>query len=255
MIFCADIELRSVTAQRHVAPEEPGWPLTKLLCDGVELCNALEATEWHGDLVQVTRCTGCHHTGCADGGYVRVSRLGDDVLWTPPVLADDIEDWERQQLAARRSARESGAVLFPGRRWDELRQRPSCDGLPPREGLPVTTRAELAQAWLAETRGTRRLERLSALLPMVKDQLLACDTLTVTAAVAALARLVDWVGALPDAAVEGRFERADVALSRLETLYFEGPAADDWPAFAHVGDAGLALAFGRDWVFLLAQPL
>jgi len=252
VIYCADIELRSVTAQRHIAPEEPGWPLTKLLCDGVELCNALEATEWHGDPVQVTRCTGCGYTGCADGGYVRVSRLGDDVLWTPPVLADDVDDWERRQLAARRSAHERGAVLFPGRRWDEWRQRPPCDGLPPRDGLPAATRAELVQAWLAETRGTRAVQRLSELLPMLQDELLACDALPVAQAIAAATRVVDWVGARPDAAVEGAFVRADTEGVRLETLYFEGPGGDDWPAFAHVGGAELALAFGRDWVLRLA---
>src|SRR5262249_49780175 len=126
----------------------PRW--TKLVCEGVELCNSIEWAEWGENPVQVQICDECGTPMCASGGYVHVSRLGNDLLWTPPTL-QDLDERDAAAHAASYAVRKKGALLIPGASWAEWRRRFSS--LPSFDTFPETRRIDLAQAWISETRG------------------------------------------------------------------------------------------------------
>jgi hypothetical protein len=243
MLACLEPTLVPWTpAFSKVAQEPVQW--TQLLCDGVELSNSLESAEWAENPVQVLVCGACGTARCASGGYVHVSRLGDHLLWTRPFRPDSDVSWQTEHAPSYSIVRR-GAVLIPSAVWSEWARRFS--NLSPFQRFPPTRLIDLFQAWILETRGASSVESLDALEPMLRERLLACDSIDVQEALRLVGAFVTRVKQDPLATVDGHVRRASDTAARIETFYFEGPSDDDWPALAFM--PSISLAFGRDWVF------
>src|SRR4051794_12207457 len=96
----------------------PVW--TRAKCDGSELCNSLEWTDWEDDPVQVQLCDACGTPGCASGGYARISALAGFVLWTPPRLHDNKEQFDFRMFSAN-ALEKFGSILISPRGWASFR--------------------------------------------------------------------------------------------------------------------------------------
>jgi hypothetical protein len=109
----------------------PTW--TRLVADGLELANSLEAPDWYENPVQVAVCEACGFPQCANGGYVHISRTPRYVVWTAPQV--EIEDEiEAVQYAPATCVARSGCVLIPRETWDSLAG--------PRPAMPDSSRLE-----------------------------------------------------------------------------------------------------------------
>lgn len=213
------------------------------MCEGVELCNSIDWAEWEQNPVQVEICDACGTPMCASGGFVHVSRLGGDLLWTPPVFQAPDEAGD-SRYAASYSLGNRGAVRIPAQTWGEWRRQ--FPSLPSFEHFPSTRRIDLVQGWTCETRGASRLESLDAAEAVLRERLIACDSMSIDEALQFVVDLTAWAKAAPAASVEGAIVPAPAA-ARIETLHFDGPGDEDWPAIARLPQ--LSLAFGRCWVF------
>lgn len=206
--------------------EDAAW--TRLRCGELGLSNSLEWVAWHAPgRVQVEICEECGVTHCAPGGYVHLSRLGEDVLWTPPLLdADD----EREQLGPSAAVAQHGGVLLPAAVWRGLRER--FPRLPDPAGLPATRRADLAAAWAT---GAAPPEALSA-----------ADPHATGLALARLAAVAAWLTADGEAEVEATLRRAADVGAEVAALRVE-PEGREWRPVARAGDR-LSPAFAGEWV-------
>src|SRR5262245_57164587 len=110
MKICSDIGLEKWRPDFSSSGQKsPTW--TRSRCEGVELFNSLESTTWTENPVQVVLCDACGHEGCASGGYVHVSRLGDFVLWTTPQI-DAEDEWKATQYYAAWPLRRFGSLAI-----------------------------------------------------------------------------------------------------------------------------------------------
>jgi hypothetical protein len=236
MLFCRDPELIRWSPDFSSSGQpSPHW--TKLVSDGVELCNSLEWTYWRQNPVQVRLCEQCGREGCEMGGYVHVSRLGRHLLWTRPWF-EAAEERASPQYQPSAAVRRFGAVLIAQERWDDWYGR--IAGVPRSRELPETRRIDLAAAWYGEV----GIESLEEVLPTLEQRLGDGDPLD------AARTLVRWVTASRTAPVEGELQPASASELRIETLRVDG--FGDWAALAT--GPGLSFAFGREWV-LAPAPL
>lgn len=226
----------------------PQW--TKLICDDVQLCNSIEWTEWLDELsVQVEVCEQCGYTGCASGGYVRVSRLAYHLIWTPPRLEHPDDAWEKEQYTPSSSLREHGAVAFAVADWENWRAQ--FPNLPPAEAFPRSERRDLCAAWAFSAPFTSDGAPGSDFLGMVREQIVAAELTTNEEALRRLGTLVTWFAADQDAFVDGELVRANED-DRLEVLHLDVPDGHttqlrEWRPYA-VHESRLTLPFSDRWV-------
>lgn len=220
----------------------PAW--TRVLSGDTELCNSLEYTEWTQNPVQVQVCDACGAVGCASGGYVHLSALGDYVFWTIP-QTDKVTEGIDARFPATALVK-FGAIGFPSEAWKQLRaaesQVPEAGCLPRANGLA------LLAAWAD---GPGRPQTVDRLLPMLQARLLAGETLEPAAALKWIERWLDWFNSNADLAIDGSIISPDLAKIPVETLYFDGPRAEDWPALARFG-AGFVPALDPTHIFIPA---
>src|SRR5262245_3089002 len=172
MIACDD----AVLEQWHPdfsssGQSNPSW--TRATCCGVLLCNSLEWAHWLENPVQVVLCDACGHAGCASGGYVHISRLGDHLLWTRPQI-NESDTWEQDQYHPAWPLRRFGAVILTLRTW--ARWREVVSDLPAPDQLPAASGRELLNAWLLSMRGEYRVASASELIPSLRERVLASDS-------------------------------------------------------------------------------
>jgi hypothetical protein len=201
----------------------PTWSLLRF--EGWLLCNSMEWADWTDNPVQLEICEACGSDGCASGGYVHVSRLGQFVLWTAPQI-DRRDAWQVSQFRPHPALTEFGAIAINERAWDDWRGRGFP--LPPPSAITASNGTAVPDAWLL---GAGRPTDPSSLVGMLRERVLACDTLAPSDAVDRVER---WVGRLLDigptpTTVAMRHPRELDA--SVETLYFDGPSRLDWPAF------------------------
>ena len=185
----------------------------------------MEWTDWTSNPVQLQICEACGYEGCASGGYVHVSRLGEFVLWTTPQI-DIRDEWEVSQFRPHPALTELGAIAIDARAWNEWRARGFP--LPPPSAIPASNGQAVLDAWVM---GADRPTDPSSLVGMLRERVLACDTLAPSDAVDRVER---WVRRLLDlgpvpTALALRHPR-DLGAA-VETLYFDGPGHLDWLAF------------------------
>jgi hypothetical protein len=192
----------------------PTW--TRVTCRGVEITNSLEWAYWLENPVQVILCDACGTEACASGGYVHVSRLPRHVLWSAPQAEPD---------EVLRFLHRLGALAIPIETWNEWST--TIHELPHADRLAPANYAAIADAWiLGPARST------DTILAHLQERLQGGDTLEKEPAIALVEQTLTWLRTN----AQTSFDRPLVALeevgARLETLYFDGPAELDWPAFA-----------------------
>ena len=226
-------------------PKAPGFgpPLkawTKAECDGYTLSNCLEQVEWSPDPFQVFTCEGCGIMGCKPGGWVRLSRVGNLVLFTRGF------HWSGEPSIS--AVEECGSILLPVAIWERWRE--SVPSIPQFEAIPVIDRATLAEVWISHTLFGTRAERFCDPSPMtLKEELVACDRLQVDEAILLVQKVLDWRRTGNEDQLDGTIQPIGEVDVELETLYFSGSSNRDWTAFAWWQES-LTLAFGSEWVFL-----
>lgn len=243
MIDCGNYQLEKWQPDFSSSGQSsPEWIRVK--CSDVKICNSLEWLDWEDNPVQVEICDACGTPGCQSGGYVHVSRLGEHILWTKPYI-DESDEWARTQYEAAFALRKAGSVVIPDSvlsQWQrETNKNRSLNW------YPRTTRADLAAAWFMEKYPYLKMTSIKDVIPYLRKELLGADTLDVTTAIDRTEALVEWFVQKPEQELRGELMAPWPELT-VETLYFDGPAEKDWPAFA-IDEAELFPAFGKNWVY------
>jgi hypothetical protein len=203
---------------------DPQW--VRVVCDGVELTNAVDWVDWLTDgPVQVVLCEACGANHCASGGYAHVSRLGTHLLWTLPRI-DWTDPFESSEYGTSYALEQRGAVAIPFSVWDEWRQQ--FPDIPDADAFPRTRRSDLYHAWTDGTGLIYRVAPAAEFLTAVREHAVASDPSDLAALVAAVEQLTSWFAADPEAPVDGRLaEPSDRVV--VETLYFDLPDTFDRP--------------------------
>ncbi|HMJ00744.1 MAG TPA: hypothetical protein VK488_12980 [Gaiellaceae bacterium] len=207
--------------------ENPDW--TKLICDGVELSNAITWVEWFDEAepaVQVQLCEACGIPGCQSGGYVHVSRLGNHVLWTHPHI-DPSDSFASYQYRPSEAVSTHGAVAFPIRQWNSWSEE--LAGLPPATEFARTMRRDLLSAWQSEAPLFGRWDSPDQLLSMARERAVAGEPSEPSDALESLDALVRWFREAPDDFVDGELVPFSAGERTGETLYFDVPDTFDRP--------------------------
>jgi hypothetical protein len=245
MIVCPTLAMAAWTPDFSSSGQaSPVW--TRVSFDRMQLINGLEAVEWddRDRNVQVEICEQCGYTHCERGGYVRMTRLGDAVLWSPPRLeleTDWITDVDRRRYSASRAVDQHGAVVITADAWDGLRDR--CAELPALSSLEPTIRADLEAAWLVPARRGRPFDPTDE--ASLRNEVIASHRPDVDAAVAHVAWLARWFRAAADATIDTGLVPVDPGDPALVTLYLDAPERA-WPAL-YLGQGRRSPAFPGAW--------
>ncbi len=228
MVFCSSPQIQTWTPSfRDSGLANPIWHRLRL--DGVDLCNSLESVDWRASPTQVELCDHCGSPGCASGGYVQVSRIGDLILWPDPQVPGD-DDFARAQYAKAWPLTSLGAIAFPASVWNQLAT--GFPDIPRFDDIAAASSRAVCDAWVS---GPGRDTSATDLVSSLGERLVACDTLDNRTAIAAVDA---WINRLlsPGSAAQLRLIERDTLTATIETLYFDGPSSADWPAFARVND-------------------
>jgi hypothetical protein len=227
---------------RNAGERRATW--TSASVQGLQLTNSLEEAAWNVDPAQVHICQQCGTYGCYDGGYARITRLGEHVLWTAPYLNDTMERLDIDSVAG--AIFERAAVAIPIRVWESWRNR--APGLPAPQSFPAATRRELAAAWRMEAPPGLREQSWMEMLTHLSQRLLATDSLGYDQAMDQIHALLDWFLEAPTEPLPGDLIPLKATRARLEVLRFDGPADRDWSALAYDQGAWLP-ALGSEWIY------
>ncbi len=228
---------------------------------GEVLCNCIEGTEWSGgNPVQVSLCEECGCEGCSDAGYVRISRIGDSLLWTRSfgeASGEAIYDRHTALTALGRF----GAVRIPLGLWADWRVK--FKNLPEAEGFPRANRSDILDAWLLEVPAPFRtaagflwhdttlhpIDRAGHTVALVRNRLLACEHAAVDSGRNSLDAVVAWARSAPEQPVDGDLITPRGAGVNIETLFLESARTEEWSALSQTGD-GIHIAFGTDTILV-----
>jgi hypothetical protein len=233
---------------------DPNW--TKLVCEGVQLSNALGWVDWFDEpAVQVELCEACGHARCESGGYVHVSRLGKHVLWTQPHI-DPSDPFESYQYRASEPVRKYGAIAIPAEEWEAWRHR--FAELPSSGMFPRTERRDLFDAWLREAPVFGVWDARDQIAELARERAVAAEPGETANALRSIDAIVHWFREEPDAPVDGELVAVASHGASVETLYvdvpdtFDRPVLHEWPAVARRG-GHVAPVFGRE-LMLVPEP-
>lgn len=116
-------------------------------------------------------------------------------------------------------------MLFCFQTWAVLElgstRVPAPDGIKPANGRVIS------DAWWM---GQGRTGGVDILLQKLSRGLLACDTLEIEQAIREIQFWLSWFEANKSSPVPGSLIPLPDIEASIETLYFDGPAVEDWPA-------------------------
>jgi len=207
----------------------PVW--TRAKCDKTELCNSLEYVEWDQNPVQVQICGASGTVGCASGGYVHTSTVDDYVFWTMPQIGK-VGEPTIDRLFPATGLVKLGAIAFPIESWTQFRA--VAPHVPEARCLPRANGRALWDAWAL---GQGRPKAVGRLLPMLRARLLGAENRETAYAMQRIEPWLDWFGQRGDLKMDGAIVEPLRVNATLETLYFDGPREEDWPALARFGDS------------------
>jgi hypothetical protein len=219
----------------------PVWTRVKYV--QTVLCNSPEWTPWSANPVQVEICDACGSVGCASGGYVHVSALGDVVLWTLPGHLTAIDAEEPGPFPAT-AIEKFGSVAFPVGVWEAFRT--AAVEVPKIESLNRADGRALHDAWAV---GQTLPKALDQLMPLLRACLLGADTLEVAEAIHWIEHWLRWFDERARTEVQGVLTSPEIADATIEKLYFDCPRMADWAGLARVGDAFVP-ALGPSCIFI-----
>ena len=223
---------------------DPAW--TRVKYGQTVLCNSLEWTQWNTNPVQVELCDACGTVGCASGGYVDISALGNLVLWTMPshVTATDFAEG---RLCPATAIERFGSVAFPNGAWESLHV--AAVEVPRFESLARADGLALRDAWAGGQHRPRTIEKL---LPWLRACLIAADTMDVAEAIRWVEYWLRWFGDREGTPVGGVLADPENTGARMEKFYFDCPGTADWIALAQMHDSFLP-ALGPNHIFVPAD--
>jgi len=211
--------------------EQPNPIWTRVKHEQTVLCNSLEWTEWSANPVQVEICDACGTVGCASDGYVHVSTFGDLILWTIPTHST-VHDVEETGLFPATAIQKFGSVAFPVSVWESFHL--AAVKVSAFRSLARADGRALRDAWAV---GQTRPKAVDKLMPLLRDCLLAADTLDVPEAIRWVEHWLRWFDERAGTAVEGLLKSQESAGATFEKLYFDCPGTADWAALAKIGDS------------------
>jgi len=215
----------------------PTW--TRVRVEDTVIINSLGWVDWQNNPVQLFLCDACGTIQCNPGGYAHASRLNDFLLLTSPQI-DPNDEWAVTEFAPVIALEKLGAVAIPLTLWTSWEM---CA----LSSFPEANPRALAEAWAL---GPGRPKRIEEMPKMLRHRLVACDSLTPEKAIE---RVEHWLDKfLNSSQLTGvSLVRASELNAKVETLYFDGPANEDWPAFAYQGETEY-LALNRDYCLLVS---
>jgi len=123
-------------------PRPSLWTRTpSLRADGVEICNDVRALGREGSATQMLVCEECGQELCAPGGWVRMRRVADQVVWAPhfPERGEET-DYSLVYESPASYIEERGAPIFDRTTWNRISSE--IAGVPALEELPVLAVSE-----------------------------------------------------------------------------------------------------------------
>ena len=148
------------------------------------------------------------------------------VLWTRPRHHGNGDQFD-SRIFSTTALERLGAILISPRGWASFRAE--CPTVPEALTLRHSDGNALFDAW---TSGGRSPKQAGDLVPWLRSNLLAADTLDIRAAIEHVEHWMKWFQQRSDARIEGVIVETEQAQSAVEKLYFDGPGEEDWPAFA-----------------------
>ncbi len=140
----ARIESRSTTLDLS-ASDQGLRKVRQVLCDGVVVCNAVDAIDWADLPVQWELCEACLCPGCVPGGRVALRRTDSHVLILPDFTAMSQSDWALIEHAPPGWMASQGALSFSQADWKTFRT--ACDGAPYLDDIAPASTAELLRLY------------------------------------------------------------------------------------------------------------
>lgn len=166
------------------------------------------------------------------------------VLWTPPRLQGKHLD---DRIFPATALERFGSILISARGWASVPAE--CPTVPEELTIRPPDGNALFDAWTSGGRGPKEAKDL---VPWLRNNLLAADTLDVPAAIEQVHRWVQWFQERSDTSIEGVIAETEQAQYALEKLYFDGPGYEDWPAFVTYSGSCVP-AFGTRHTFTPAE--
>jgi len=188
---------------------------------------------------QVMNCYGCGEWGCASAAKVQISKMGEYILWSPPVWFDD--PIELAHDGRFHLLTEWGSLLFPISAWSEKTKTDIT-------AFPAATRLDLMLSWLLEYYRLETINDQFELMAKVHQRLIKGTNLDKLTILKHLEQLITWFEAFPEESLNGNFVQANRVSAQIEHIYLVDPT-QEWPAFA-MGDGHVYPAFGDGWVYL-----
>jgi hypothetical protein len=188
-------------------------------------------------------CDCCGSIGCASGGYVHISRFNDLVLWTAPQLVPPHDENLAEQQDVHVTIKKHGAIAFPLKVWSRLAAVPAPWTLSTANGRAI------ADAWAL---GPGRPVDLKRLPDKLRARLVGADRLDRAAAIQWVEHWFGWFHERCEVAMKGSLRSPAEIGAEIETLYFDGPREEDWPALAQC-EAGCFPVLDHQTVFVPAE--
>ncbi len=249
MLCCNDPQFEVWHSDSNSGLRQPKH--VRLMADGVELCNDVQLVEWQANPVQVRLCPECWVSGCASGGYVDVTRLGDRVLWCP-VIFDEVDDFARHRYRLLDALLEHGGAFFSSTLWEQWHKKFNI--IPAFEALPQMRRRNAMAVWLAELRNACGFFSTDFLLDRLNEQSICSMRSSLESALDVLTRINHWFGEALDRPIEGSLVRSSALKAQPEEIYVETEGTPAWTPYLQRGEE-IFVAFGPDWVIDRAVPL
>lgn len=205
-------------------------------CQEKVLCNDLDFVDWSENPVQLMRCEKCGEYGCADPALVEISRLGDNILWSPPKSGEPLILSYYEERLYRLNF--WGSLFFPHSVWQNV------VGIDLTH-FPQTTRADIMLSWMLEYYGLDDIKNGHEFLNEIRQNLRTGADLDHPAILEHLEHLLAWFKAAPAEPVSGKFIQSKTISVQIASLSFNARSRE-WPAFALVGDKALP-AFSDGW--------
>jgi hypothetical protein len=235
MLLCDQVSISTRKASLYMQGSTT-W--TELSYQGKVLCNDLESLVNIENPVHVKLCDTCGMPGCNHNGNVNISRIGEYILWSPPI-GEDIPEIDYESKFALIAY--WGSLLFSVDIWKEV------VGVDP-EAYPDATRLHLFLSWLSEYDLDESVHEQGDLVPSFHWRLVYKSDFDRAPVLRHLEQLVAWFEAAPNQPLGGKLVQARDISAQIEVLELVMPD-HRWPAYANISGR-IHPAFENGWIFL-----
>lgn len=213
-----------------------------LVADDEEIANAVGLVDFSENPLQAVVCKSCGYTGCEQGGWVALRRVGDAVVWLPDFETMAQGEGEMTEHAPPSFLARRGALVLRGRPLESVRAELS--EFPDPSSLPALSGVDVARLVQWEAPG-RLLGRFPDVPRIDRSRLIAVDPGDTSLRAAELNRLVDLYVSSRDAVVP-------TGGAHPVTFFVDLPGIPEWTPMAETGEG--ELVFRLDSHLAVALP-